>query len=67
MALNLCDMVYGAVTGFRFLIRDSDPKFMQSFDTVFSSVGIRFIKTRVPTRSPNASLEQSDVNVLIGS
>lgn len=43
----------GALGNVRFLVRDRDSKFTQSFDDVFDSEGARIIKT--PVRSPKAN------------
>jgi putative transposase len=52
-ARNLSSVLSERVPAAKFLIRDRDTKFTASFDEVFSSEGIRIMKT--PVRAPRAN------------
>jgi putative transposase len=52
-ARNLLMASMGHVGQFSFLIRDRDAKFTDTFDAIFSSEGIRILRT--PVRAPRAN------------
>jgi transposase InsO family protein len=53
LARNLLMDLDGANRRIQFLIRDRDSKFTAAFDTVFTAIDIRIIKT--PVRAPRAN------------
>jgi hypothetical protein len=55
---NLLMDVEGQADGLKFLIRDRDAKFTAAFDTVFTAIGVRIIKTPVQASRANAIAER---------
>jgi putative transposase len=53
MARNLLMDLNGHVESIKFLVRDRDTKFTAAFDTVFTSTGIRILRS--PIRAPRAN------------
>jgi putative transposase len=58
VARNFASELEDAGRHFRFLIRDRDTKFIASFDTVLSSIGIETIRTPVASPQANAFAER---------
>jgi hypothetical protein len=57
-ARNLLMNLEGQADGLKFLIRDRDAKFTAAFDAVFTSIGVRIIKTPVQAPRANAIAER---------
>ncbi len=57
-ARNLLMNLEDQAGGLKFLIRDRDTKFTAAFDTVFTAIGVRIIKTPVQAPRANAIAER---------
>ena len=58
MARNLLMDIDGQVESIKFLLRDRDTKFTAAFDTVFTSTGIRILRSPIQAPRANAIMER---------